>query len=53
LDKTRRYVGVYHDNSGGITTAGNIIGNAWFFGLLPENDTICCYATPGGLRKNR
>jgi len=39
LDKTRRYVGIYHDNSGGMTTAGNIIRDAWVIGLLPEEET--------------
>ena len=39
MDKTRRYVGIYHDNSGGMTTAGNIIRDAWVFGLLPEEET--------------
>jgi len=39
LDKTRRYVGVTHDNAGGMTSAGNIIRDAWVFGLLPEEET--------------
>ena len=39
MDKTKRYVGIYNDNSGGMTTAGNIIRDAWVFGLLPEEET--------------
>jgi hypothetical protein len=39
LDKTKRYVGVYNDNSGGMTSVGNIIRDAWVFGLLPEEET--------------
>jgi hypothetical protein len=39
LDKSKRYVGVYNDQSGGMTTAGTIIRDAWVFGLLPEEET--------------
>jgi len=39
LDNTKRYVGIHHDNAGGMTSAGNIIRDAWVFGLLPEEET--------------
>jgi hypothetical protein len=39
LDRNKRYVGVYNDHSGGMTTVGTIIRDAWMFGLLPEKET--------------
>ncbi|PYF99429.1 hypothetical protein D893_02678 [Thioalkalivibrio sp. ALE21] len=35
----RRYVGLYNDLYGGMTPIGNIIRDAWVFGILPEEQT--------------
>lgn len=33
------YQGIHNDKYGGMTPTGNIIRDAWVFGLLPENQT--------------
>lgn len=35
----KTYVGIAQDRNGGMTTIGNIIRDAWVFGLLPESET--------------
>jgi hypothetical protein len=37
--KNRLYVGLEQDASGGMTPTGNIIRDAWVFGLLSEEET--------------
>lgn len=32
------YVGLHQDSYGGLTPLGNIIRDAWIFGLLPEGE---------------
>jgi hypothetical protein len=39
VTKNRIYVGLEQDASGGMTPTGNIIRDAWVFGLLPEEET--------------
>lgn len=39
MDKSRTYVGLDQDISGGMTPTGTIIRDAWVFGLLPEGET--------------
>lgn len=34
----KRYPGIDNDRSGGMTTIGNIIRDAWVFGLIPETE---------------
>ena len=33
------YVGVDHDEKGGMTHIGRIVRDAWVFGILPETET--------------
>ena len=33
------YCGIYNDAYGGMTATGNIIKDAWVFGILPEEET--------------
>ncbi len=39
MSRTLPYVGINNDKHGGMTTVGNIIRDAWVFGLLPEDET--------------
>lgn len=41
----RRYPGIDQDHYGGMTPTGNIIRDAWVFGILPETET-CAGWTP-------
>ena len=34
------YVGLDHEENGGMTMIGRTIRDAWLFGLLPDNDTF-------------
>jgi hypothetical protein len=36
---TRFYVGIDKDQYGGMTPIGNLIRDAWLFGILPESET--------------
>ena len=36
---SKTYVGIYNDAYGGMTHIGNIIKDAWLFGVLPEAET--------------
>ena len=33
------YVGIEHDENGGMTHLGRIVMDAWLFGILPESET--------------
>lgn len=35
----KEYVGVDQDDEGGMNTTGNIVRDAWVFGLIPEEET--------------
>lgn len=37
--KARIYIGLDQDDYGGMNTTGNIIRDAWVFGILPEGET--------------
>ena len=39
MSHDRRYVGIDQDPKGGMTPTGNIIRDAWVFGLIPETET--------------
>lgn len=38
MSKGRIYIGLDQDAYGGMTTTGNIIRDAWVFGILPESE---------------
>lgn len=38
-DKGKTYVGIDNDRFGGMTPTGNIIRDAWVFGIIPETET--------------
>ena len=38
-DRNRIYVGINNDEYAGMTPTGNIINDAWVFGILPETET--------------
>lgn len=35
----KKYVGIDQDSYGGMSTTGNIVRDAWVFGILPETET--------------
>ncbi|MCB1774013.1 MAG: hypothetical protein KDI88_10380 [Gammaproteobacteria bacterium] len=35
----RKYVGIDKDEKGAMNPTGNVIRDAWLFGLIPENET--------------
>jgi hypothetical protein len=37
--KQKTYVGVHNEPRGGMTISGNIVRDAWVFGLIPEEET--------------
>jgi len=39
MSQDRRYVGIDQDPKGAMTPTGNIIRDAWVFGLIPETET--------------
>lgn len=39
MTKEKIYVGLENDEYGGMTPTGNIIRDAWVFGILPEEQT--------------
>ena len=45
----RKYVGIDKDPKGAMNPTGNIIRDAWVFGLIPETET-CEGWTPGGIQ---
>lgn len=38
MRRSRNYVGLRNDEQGGMSPTGNIVRDAWVFGLLPEDD---------------
>ena len=42
------YQGIHNDAYGGMTPTGNIIRDAWVFGIIPEEET-CEGWLPGGI----
>lgn len=39
MDKSKRYPGIHQDPTGAMNPTGNIIRDAWLFGLIPESET--------------
>ncbi len=39
MRKKKTYVGIHNDATGGMNPIGNIIRDAWVFGILPETET--------------
>ena len=37
--KTRTYVGIHKDAKGAMNPTGNVIRDAWVFGVIPESET--------------
>jgi len=38
MGRQQNYVGLHNDRNGGMTSVGNVIRDAWVFGLLPEGE---------------
>jgi hypothetical protein len=45
----QRYVGIFEDEHGGMTHLGQIVKDAWVFGLIPETES-CAGWTPGQMQ---
>jgi hypothetical protein len=39
MSKQKTYMGIHKDSAGGMTPTGNIIRDAWVFGIIPEKET--------------
>jgi hypothetical protein len=39
MDKNKQYFGIHQDPAGAMNPTGNIIRDAWLFGLIPETET--------------
>ena len=39
MDKTKKYDGIDKDPHGAMNPTGNIIRDAWVFGIIPETET--------------
>jgi hypothetical protein len=39
MQNQKTYIGIHNDIDGGMTPIGNIIRDAWVFGIIPENET--------------
>ena len=39
MNRHKTYKGIHNDNAGGMTPTGNIIRDAWVFGIIPETET--------------
>ena len=39
MDRSKRYAGIDQDPHGAINPTGNIIRDAWVFGIIPESET--------------
>jgi len=47
MNKTKIYPGIDQDPKGGMTPTGNIIRDAWVFGIIPETETCAGWALQG------
>ena len=45
----KKYIGIDKDPSGAMTQTGNIVRDAWVFGLIPEEET-CAGWSEGGIQ---
>ena len=39
MNRQKIYEGIYNDTDAGMTPTGNIIRDAWVFGIIPETET--------------
>ncbi len=39
MHQDKKYVGIHQDPTGAMNPTGNIIRDAWLFGLIPERET--------------
>jgi hypothetical protein len=47
MDKQKRYMGIDKDPHGAINPTGNIIRDAWVFGIIPESETCAGWTVQG------
>lgn len=47
MHKTKIYQGIDQDPKGGMNPTGNIIRDAWVFGIIPETETCAGWAVQG------
>jgi hypothetical protein len=47
MDKSKRYSGIDQDPHGAINPTGNIIRDAWVFGIIPESETCAGWTVQG------
>lgn len=47
MDKPKTYRGLNQDPQGGMTPTGNIIRDAWVFGLIPEDQDCAGWTLQG------
>jgi len=47
MDKHKRYMGIDKDPHGAINPTGNIIRDAWVFGIIPETETCAGWTVQG------
>jgi hypothetical protein len=47
MDRTKTYPGIDKDPGGAMNPTGNIIRDAWVFGLIPETETCAGWSVRG------
>jgi len=47
MDRLKRYAGIDKDPHGAINPTGNIIRDAWVFGIIPESETCAGWTVQG------
>lgn len=47
MDKQKRYQGIDKDPYGAMNPTGNIIRDAWVFGIIPETETCAGWTVQG------
>jgi len=47
MRNSKRYQGIDKDPNGGMTPTGNIIRDAWVFGIIPETETCAGWTLQG------
>jgi len=47
MDNTKRYTGIDKDPYGAMNSTGNIIRDAWVFGIIPETETCAGWTVQG------
>ena len=47
MDKLKRYTGIDKDPHGAMNPTGNIIRDAWVFGIIPESETCAGWTVQG------